>query len=177
MNGAEYDEMTAAVMEFEADFTEIIIAKAILSSSDDYKETVTALSTQFGELAKDEAVVFMGHGTHHHANAVYGTLEYAFNAAGHKNVFVGTVEGYPSFDDVVNRLNENNINKVILMPLMIVAGDHAENDMAGDEDDSWKVMLKELGFEVEVYLHGLGENQGIREIYRRHAEEAIKGEH
>ena len=63
------------------------------------------------------------------------------------------------------------------MPLMIVAGDHAQNDMAGDEDDSWKVMLKELGFEVEVYLHGLGENQGIREIYRRHAEEAIKGEH
>lgn len=177
MNGAEYDEMVEVIKEYENDFTEIIISKALLSSIQDYTDMVEALATQFETPTGDEAVVFMGHGTHHHANAVYPSLEYAFHNEGYKNVFIGTVEGFPSFEDLVNRLNENNINKVFLMPLMVVAGDHAQNDMAGDEEDSWKVMLKELGFEVEIYMHGIGENQGIRDMYKKHAEEAIKGEH
>lgn len=177
MNGAEYDEMSEIVHSFEGDFTKITIGKALLSSVDDYKNTVSALSTQLPGLKDNEAVLFMGHGTHHDANSVYGTLEYAFHSAGYKNVFVGTVEGFPAFEDALARLKENNINKVTLMPLMIVAGDHAQNDMAGDEEDAWKVMLKEEGFEVDIYLHGLGENSKIRDIYINHAVAAINGEH
>jgi len=176
MNGAEYDEMSSIVAEYEGNFNEVKIGKALLSSVADYEKTVEALATQFPETKDGEAIVFMGHGTHHDANAVYGTLEYAFHADGYKNVFVGTVEGYPTLDNVINELNENHINKVTLMPFMIVAGDHAHNDMAGDEEDAWKVLLKEQGFEVETYLHGIGENKEIRKIYLAHAKEAIEGE-
>ncbi len=176
MNGAEYDEMSSIIKEYEGNFNEVKIGKALLSSVADYEKTVEALATQFPETKDGEAIVFMGHGTHHDANAVYGTLEYVFHANGYKNVFVGTVEGYPTLDNVINELEENNINKVTLMPLMIVAGDHAHNDMAGDEEDSWKVRLKEQGYEVETYLHGIGENEEIRKIYLTHAKKAIEGE-
>ncbi len=177
MNGAEYDEMMEIVREYEDSFNEVVVGKALLTSADDYLKTVDALSTQFDTLADEEAIVFFGHGTHHHANSVYPSLEYNFNRKGFKNVFVGTVEGSPTFEDVVAGLNEKGIKKVTLMPLMIVAGDHAENDMAGDEADSWKVMLKEEGFEVETYLYGMGENPGIRAIMIEHAIHAIEGEH
>lgn len=174
MNGAEYDEFVSQIEEYKNDFDEIYIGKALLTSHEDYTKTVEALKPQLTEMVEDEAVVFMGHGTHHHANSVYPALEYTFHDAGLKNVFVGTVEGYPAFEDVIERLEENNINKVTLMPFMLVAGDHANNDMAGDEEDSWKVMLKEKGFEVDTYIHGLGENQGIRNIFMEHAEAAIE---
>ncbi|MDM8535029.1 sirohydrochlorin cobaltochelatase [Clostridiaceae bacterium HSG29] len=177
MNGAEYDEMSSIIDEYKGNFNDVKIGKALLSSVTDYEKTVEALAVQFPETKDGEAIVFMGHGTHHDANAVYGTLEYAFHAAGYDNVFVGTVEGYPTFDNVLDRLDDNNINKVTLMPLMIVAGDHANNDMAGDEEDAWKVMLKEQGYEVEIYLHGIGENEEIRKIYIAHANEAIEGAH
>lgn len=176
MNGAEYDELQAIVEPYKADIKDIVIGKGLLSTHEDYVGVVEALKPQLPQLTANEAVVFMGHGTHHHANAVYGALEYAFHDAGYKNVFVGTVEGYPAFEDVVERLKENNITKVTLMPLMVVAGDHAQNDMGGDEKDSWKTMLKSQGYEVDVYLHGLGEVKGIQDIYLKHAEEAIKNE-
>lgn len=173
MNGAEYDDMTATVQSFEKDFSEIKIGKALLTTHEDYEGTVHALAEQFPPMSDQEAIVFMGHGTHHEANAVYAALEYSFHADGYENVFVGTVEGFPTFDNVLVKLQEEGIEKVTLMPLMIVAGDHAENDMAGDEEDSWKVMLKKEGYEVDVYLHGMGESQGIRDIFLAHAEEAI----
>lgn len=177
MNGAEYDDMMAIIEDYRDDFTEIKVGKALLTSHEDYTETVAALSNSFEERKDNEAIVFMGHGTHHEANAVYAALEYAFDAEGHKNVFVGTVEGFPTLDNVMAKLEENNIEKVTLMPLMIVAGDHAENDMGGDEEDAWKTVLKQNGYEVQVFMHGMGENKGIQEIFMRHAEEAIKGEH
>lgn len=176
MNGAEYDDMTAIVDEYKNDFADIKVGKALLTTHEDYENTVAGLAKNFPEMADNEAVVFMGHGTHHEANAVYASLEYTFHANGYDKVFVGTVEGFPTFENVLKQLRENNIEKVTLMPLMIVAGDHAENDMAGDEDDSWKVMLKKEGFEVDIYMHGMGESDDIRNIFISHAEEAIKGE-
>lgn len=175
MNGAEYDELVKATNEYVECFDELIVGRALLSSVDDYAGTIKALEGQLPSLNKDEAVVFMGHGTHHHANSVYAAFEYALHDCGFNNVFVGTVEGYPAFEDVLERLEENNIRKVILMPFMLVAGDHASNDMAGDEDDSWKTMLKKAGYEVEIYLHGLGENEGIQNIYIQHAKDAMHG--
>ena len=173
MNGAEYDDMMAIVSEYEKDFASIKVGKALLTSHEDYEKTILALADNFPERSEGEAIVFMGHGTHHEANAVYAALEYAFEADGYDNVFVGTVEGFPTFDNVLNKLKKNDIKKVTLMPLMIVAGDHAENDMGGDEDDAWKTMLKKEGYEVEIYMHGMGESQGIRDIFISHAEEVI----
>ncbi len=179
MNGAEYDELVEQTEEYEEFFTSLKISKPLLTSVEDYTETVEALNKQIPELEENEAVVFMGHGTHHHANAAYAALEYTFHDLGHKNVFVGTVEGYPMIESVQARLEENNIEKVILMPFMIVAGDHASNDMAGDDEESWKTILKKQGYEVECYLHGLGENKAIQDIYLKHAYQTIEsnGEH
>lgn len=175
MNGAEYDDMMAIVDEYKNDFNEIKVGKALLTTHEDYDNVIESLATNFPERNDNEAIVFMGHGTHHEANAVYAALEYAFDAAGYNNVFVGTVEGFPTLENVMLQLEENQIEKVTLMPLMIVAGDHAENDMGGDEEDSWKTILKQSGYEVEVFMHGMGENEGIREIFMDHAEEAIEG--
>ncbi|MBI9014478.1 MAG: sirohydrochlorin cobaltochelatase [Clostridiales bacterium] len=176
MNGAEYDDMVAIVDEYKNEFNDIKVGKALLTSHEDYNKVIESLATNFPERDDQEAIVFMGHGTHHEANAVYAALEYAFEAAGYNNVFVGTVEGFPTLENVMSKLEKNKIEKVILMPLMIVAGDHAENDMGGDEEDSWKTILKQSGYEVEVYMHGMGENKGIREIFMDHAEAAIEGE-
>lgn len=178
MNGAEYDDVVEVANKFveEEAFDELKIASPLLTSTEDYKETVAALKGQLPELKDNEAVVFMGHGTHHFANATYAAMEYTFQDLGHKNVFIGTVEGYPELDQVMSRLKENNIEKVTLMPFMLVAGDHANNDMGGDEDDSWKTVLKKAGYEVEVYMHGLGESKGVQDIYIKHAHEAIEGQ-
>ena len=176
MNGAEYDEMVAAVEEYEEDFDKIVVGDALLTSHEDYEIVMDALKAQIGDLAEDEAVVFMGHGTHHFADAAYSAMDLRFKNAGMDNVFVGTVEGYPLFEDVTPRLEEKGINKVRLMPFMLVAGDHASNDMAGDEDDSWKVMLKQQGYAVETYMHGLGELKEIQDLFVAHAEAAMHGE-
>lgn len=177
MNGAEYDELVGGTKKFveEKAFDELKISKPLLTSVEDYKETVASLEVQLPELQDNEAVVFMGHGTHHFANSTYAAMEYTLQDLGHKNVFMGTVEGYPGLDEVMNRLKENNIEKVTLMPFMLVAGDHANNDMGGDEDDSWKTQLKKAGYEVEVYMHGLGEVKGVQDIYLKHAHETIEG--
>ncbi|WFD09886.1 sirohydrochlorin cobaltochelatase [Tepidibacter hydrothermalis] len=175
MNGAEYDDLTAVVNQYKDDFDKIKMGSPLLTSVQDYKDLVEALKVQIGELEENEAVVFMGHGTHHYANATYSCLDYMFEDMG-VNAYVGTVEGYPTLDNVINKLKKNNIEKVKLMPLMVVAGDHANNDMAGDEEDSWKSVLKKEGFVVETYLHGLGENEKVQDMYVNHAKEAMKEE-
>lgn len=173
MNGAEYDDIVEEVNIYTEDFTTIKIGGAILSSVEDFRRVVEALETHMPERLENESVVFMGHGTHHHANAVYPALDYTLEEMGSKNVFVGTVEGYPEFDQVIKKLEKNNIEKVTLMPLMIVSGDHAQNDMAGDEDDSWKTMLKKDGYIVDSKMMGLGEMEEIQDIIVDHAKLAI----
>jgi sirohydrochlorin cobaltochelatase len=94
-------------------------------------------------------------------------------AAGYENVFVGTVEGFPALENVMANVTAYGASKIVLYPFMVVAGDHASNDMAGDEEDSWKVILTDAGFEVECVLEGLGQNAGIRAIYIDHIKAAI----
>lgn len=175
MNGAEYDDVVAEVLNYEEDMN-VKIGHAILSSIEDYERVIEALVKHMPERGEKEAVVLMGHGTHHFANAAYAALDYMLEEKGVNNVFVGTVEGYPTFDDVVKKLEENEIDKVTLMPFMIVSGDHAQNDMDGDEDDSWKTMLKKDGYIVESKLMGLGEMTEIQDLIIEHAENAILGE-
>ncbi|MCG8501605.1 MAG: sirohydrochlorin cobaltochelatase [Firmicutes bacterium] len=176
LNGAEYHDLEAEVAKFEGSFDRLVIGKPLLTGVDDYLNAAEALKNQMPSLADNEAVVWMGHGTYHFANAAYACLDYVFEDIGMKNTFVGTVEGYPELDSVIKKLKKHRIEKVTLMPLMLVAGDHAQNDMAGDEEDSWKVVLEKQGFAVDVYMHGLGENEGIQEMYMSHAKAAVEGQ-
>jgi sirohydrochlorin cobaltochelatase len=116
----------------------------------------------------------MGHGTVRGANAGYARLDKLLKASGFPRYFVGAVKAAPSLDDIIVELDKlSDVTKVILLPFMIVAGTHANNDMAGDEDDSWKAVLQARGYQVEPVLKGLGEYPGIRAIFVRHAGEAI----
>ena len=175
ITGEEYHDLIKALAPYEKKFAKLVIGQPLLSSADDYKAMVAAVSAVMPELGENEAMVFMGHGTHHPANSAYGALDYTFKTEGYANVYVGTVEGYPALEDVMHWLEIDGIEKVTLMPLMVVAGDHAQNDMAGDEDDSWKVILKGAGYEVDTLMVGLGEIEGIHDMYIEHARAALEG--
>ena len=115
----------------------------------------------------------MGHGTEHDANSTYAKLQDSFTSAGADSYFVGTVEATPTLDDVIAAVKTKGYKKVVLEPLMVVAGDHANNDMAGDEDGSWKTTFEAEGYEVECVLKGLGEIEDVQKIYVSHAGDAI----
>ncbi|WP_251425048.1 sirohydrochlorin cobaltochelatase [Veillonella agrestimuris] len=140
--------------------------------TDEVMETVKALSSQFPNQSKDHAILVMAHGTPDPSNAYYAVIQDRIDAAGLNNVFIYTVEGTPNFEDVLGQLKAKGIKEVTLMPFMMVAGDHATNDMAGDEEDSHKSMLMAEGFKVNTYLRGLGENEQIRQIFVERANEA-----
>lgn len=136
----------------------------------DYSLFIEATKKLYEE---NNAVVYVGHGTAHSANAVYGCLQTVFEDEGYENVFVGTVEGYPNFEAVLKRLKRKNIDELTLAPLMVVAGDHAKNDMASDEEGSWKSMLEKEGIKVNIYLKGLGENERFNQLYINRIEDLI----
>ncbi|MDF2570172.1 MAG: cbiK 1 [Sporomusa sp.] len=179
--GEEYELIKGVVKHAEAakTFDKISIGRPVLyymgqeGKADDYLVAAKALEAQFPKLKKNEAVLLMGHGGPHPATATYPALQLKLQDAGYKNVFVYTVEGYPTLEGTIDKLKANKIKKVTLMPLMLVAGDHANNDMAGDEKDSHKSQLIAAGFKVDTYIHGLGENAKIQDIYVEHVKDAI----
>ncbi len=172
--GDEYDSMVDDVMMFEDQFEKITIGTPLLYNTDDYRRVIHAVMDQFPELSEREALVLMGHGTEHPINPAYAALDYQFKDMGYHNVFVGTVEAYPDVDTVLKRIEGYHPDKIVLLPLMVVAGDHAVNDMAGEEEDSWKTIFEKAGYEVDCILKGLGEFQAIRDIYLEHISEAMK---
>lgn len=171
INGIEFDMMCDDVEEFHDQFESIRYGTPLLTHYTDYKEVAHLICEAF-PVEKDEALVLMGHGSEHHANAAYPAFEYVLKDLGYDNVFVGTVEGYPELPEVTKQLEKHQFKKVCLVPMMIVAGDHANNDMIGEED-SWKVELEEAGYETRYYLKGLGEIEGIRELFIKHAKESV----
>ncbi len=173
MNGYEYDDMVAAISAYKDKFATIKFGTPLLTSAQDYETLAQTLKKVMPQTQDGEAVVFMGHGTTHPSNSAYSALAYQFLLDGNKNFLVGTVEGFPDVNTVVKLAKENKIKKVYLTPLMVVSGDHANNDMAGDEDDSWKTIFKSEGFEVEPILKGLGEYPEIRTLYVAHTQAAI----
>lgn len=168
INGDEYDKMVRQAEAYEGRFANISIGDPLLTESSDYEAVCRGIMKQFPELAADEALVLMGHGTGHFADAAYAAIDYRFKALGYDNVFVGTVEGYPELSDLLPQVKKFGPTKVVLMPFMVVAGDHAQNDMAGDEEDSWKSVFENEGYPVECILKGLGEFEEIRAIYINH---------
>lgn len=171
--GEEFNKLKEQVDMYKSKFRKIILGKALLTSIQDYKEVVEAIKYQVPKMKIDEAVVFMGHGTTHESHSSYPALEYMMRDA-NINAYVGTVEGYPEIQQVIKRLKQDKIKFINLMPFMLVAGDHAINDMASEEDDSWKSILEKHGFEVRTYLQGLGENTYIQDKFMKHAYECVQ---
>ena len=186
MHGAEYDELTAAVEEYKDKFesvktvinadkaavAEAITAEAVKDAGFDSLDAVKEDGTAF---------VFMGHGTSHTAKVSYSQMQTQMEQLGYDNVFIGTVEGEPedtSCEAVIEKLKEAGYKKVILRPLMVVAGDHANNDMAGDDDDSWKSQFEASGAfdSIDTQIAGLGEIQAIQQLYVAHTQAAIDAE-
>ncbi len=172
INGHENDGMLETLYSYRDKFCSIRVGSPLLTDMEDYRALSERLLPQFSDLTDRDALVFMGHGTEHHANAVYPALDYMFKADGHPNVHVGTVEGYPDLEQVKSLVRHQDPSRVFLSPLMVVAGDHACNDMAGDEEDSWKNQFAKDGYPVSCILKGLGEYPAVREMFVEHARKA-----
>ncbi|MCH4158493.1 MAG: sirohydrochlorin cobaltochelatase, partial [Acidaminococcaceae bacterium] len=176
--GMEYAYDTAVFDLYKKDFKKMTCGVPIMywmgqeDQRDDVAEFAKAVSTQFKKPGKSEAVLLMAHGTPHPSNAYYSVLQNRLDAAKLGNVFVYTVEGWPHLSDVIPQLKAKGVKTVTLMPIMMVAGDHANNDMAGAEKDSHKSQLEAAGFKVNTYLHGLGENAAVRNMFVERANEA-----
>ena len=174
MNGLEYNDVVAEVAQYADAFEHVAFGEPLLTSDEDFKRVEEAIVDWTSEYDDGEtAICFMGHGTEADSNQVYQKMQDLLTADGYENYFVGTVEAEPSVEDVLSAVQAGEYKRVILEPLMVVAGDHANNDMAGDEEDSWKSVFESAGYEVECLLRGLGENEAIQQIYTEHAQKAI----
>ena len=179
IRGIEYDQLKEAVLERRSQFEQVQIGTPLLTTSEDTDEVLQAVMAEIGTIEKEEAVVFMGHGTSHTAKISYSQMQSQMTALGYENVFIGTVEGEPedtSCENVIQAVKDAGYKKVILRPLMVVAGDHANNDMAGDDDDSWKSQFTASGnFDsIDTQIAGLGEIEAVQKLYVEHTKNAIE---
>lgn len=168
-----HTKVLAPVRAFQGAFDKLVVGRPLLTTIEDYRIAIMALDKQLPQLGDDEAVVMMGHGSAHPANACYSCLQQML-AESRPNIFIATVEGYPQLENVIPKLKCTKIKKVTLMAYMLVAGDHALNDMAGSNEDSWKSILEKEGFEVKIDLRGLGENPACQDIYIEHIKDCLK---
>ena len=194
MHGAEYDEMCEAIEQYKDKFESVSIAEPLLgevgsdatvinADKEAVAKAITAAAVADSgfeslDAAKDAgtAFVFMGHGTAHVAKVTYSQMQTQMQNLGYENVFIGTVEGEPeetACEAVIEAVKAAGYTNVILRPLMVVAGDHANNDMAGAEEDSWKTMFEAAGFTVDCQIHGLGEIADVQALYVAHTKAAI----
>lgn len=172
MHGEEYEKLLSQLEPFRQKLN-VWVGEPLLDRQEDYAQASDALLSWLPPRAADEALVLMGHGSAHFANAAYGQLEQNLQDL-QENVFVGTVEGYPTLERIERQLAARpSIKKIVLAPFMLVAGDHAQNDMAGDED-SWKARLEAKGYSVRCILKGLGECPAIQQIFVQHCAEAVE---
>ena len=194
MHGAEYDEMCEAIEAYRDKFESVAIAEPMLgevgsdatvinTDKEAVAKAITAAAVADAgfeslDAAKDAgtAFVFMGHGTAHVAKVTYSQMQTQMQNLGYENVFIGTVEGEPeetSAEAVIEAVKAAGYTNVVLRPLMVVAGDHANNDMAGSDDDSWKTLFEAAGFTVDCQIHGLGEIADVQALYVAHTKAAI----
>ena len=171
--GIEFEKIAAAVESYRDRFASMRMGKPMVSDAQSLVEIAEVLQAYYGSTDAHTALLFMGHGTEHLANFIFPALQTAFRSLGQRNCYVATVEGWPELDQAMAQMQQDGIEKVILAPFLLVAGDHVTNDMQGDEEDSWKNILTRAGFAVDCRCIGLGESPGIRQMYCRHAEKLI----
>ncbi len=174
INGIENDQMKEDVLRYRAQFEKISFGAPLLTSTADSEAVISAVMAEFAGLKEKEALVFMGHGTTHYANSIYAALDYTFKDMGYTHVFLGTVEAYPSFDNLLKLIQVFEPERVTLAPFMVVAGDHAIHDMSGEDEDSWRSRFEGAGYPVSCVMRGLGEYEGIRQIYIQHVKDAME---
>ena len=176
--GMEYNYDAAVYNLYKNDFKKMTLGTSLMywmgqeNQTDQVIETLKAVQSQFPKLGKEDGLLIMAHGTPDPSNAYYSVIQDRIHTLGMKNVFVYTVEGTPNLEQVIPQLKLHGIKHVTLMPFMMVAGDHANNDMAGNEPDSHKSILEKEGFKVDTYIHGLGENPNIRKLFVERANES-----
>lgn len=187
LDGIENHIMKDEVLSYKNYFQSISFGSPLLSGQKDAETIVHAIGKRFEYLDKNTALVLMGHGTTHQVNAVYEELDQLFKDMGYPHIFLGTVEASPSVQELIQEIsnygisaqscdstsNNLSVEKVVLAPFMIVAGDHAHNDMAGDHPESWASRFQSAGYEAESILKGLGAYQKIRELFVEHVQNAI----
>ena len=145
------------------------ISKPLLVNDEDFEKVVN--DEEFNSTEGNDAIVFMGHGSESAADSTYQRLQEEYVKAGKDNIFIATVEGQVTIEDVIQKLKGRGFSKILLKPFMIVAGDHAKNDMASDEEDSWKTILQNEGYEVTPVLKGMGEYKFIHNMFMDKLEE------
>lgn len=176
--GMEYNYDAAVYNLYKDNFKKMTLGTSLIywmgqeNQTDQVIETLKAVQSQFPKLGKEDALLIMAHGTPDPSNAYYSVIQDRIHTLGMKNVFIYTVEGTPNLEQVIPQLKLHGIKHVTLMPFMMVAGDHANNDMAGNEPDSHKSILEKEGFKVDTYIHGLGENPNIRNLFVERANES-----
>ena len=176
--GMEYNYDTAVYNLYKDNFKKMTLGTSLMywmgqeNQTDQVIETLKAVQSQFPKLGKEDGLLIMAHGTPDPSNAYYSVIQDRIHTLGMKNVFVYTVEGTPNLEQVIPQLKLHGIKHVTLMPFMMVAGDHANNDMAGNEPESHKSILEKEGFKVDTYIHGLGENPNIRNLFVERANES-----
>ena len=176
--GMEYNYDVAVYNLYKNNFKKMTLGTPLMywmgqeGQTDEVVQTIKAVQSQVPKVGKEDAILIMAHGTPDPANAYYSVIQDRIHTLGLKNVFVYTVEGTPNLEQVIPQLKLHGIKHVTLMPFMMVAGDHANNDMAGAEPDSHKSILQKEGFKVDTYIHGLGENPNIRNLFVERANES-----
>jgi len=176
MHGLEYNDVVDELAQYSDAFDQIVVGEPLLTSDEDFERVAKAIYEATKSYDDGEtAICFMGHGTEAESNEVYAKMQTVFDSLGYENYFVGTVEAEPSLEDLLTAINDKGTyKKVVLEPLMIVAGDHANNDMADPEDpESWYSQFTAAGYEVTCILKGLGEFPEIQQILVEHAQAAI----
>ncbi len=174
MNGYEYNDLVDEVAQYADAFEAISIGQPLLTSDADFQTVAQAMVEATAPYDDGKtAICFMGHGTEADSNGVYAKMQQLLSDSGYANYYIGTVEATPSLEDVLALVQAGDYERVVLQPMMIVAGDHANNDMAGDEEDSWKTAFQNAGYEVECIVSGLGELEAIQQLLVEHAQAAI----
>lgn len=176
MSGFEYTDLANTLADYADSFEQLALAEPLLTSDADFDAVADAIVADTEAAVDGEtAICFMGHGTEADSNSVYAKLQDVLKAKGQNDYYIGTVEAEPSLEDVLAAVQGGTYSKVVLQPLMVVAGDHANNDMAGDEEGTWKDAFTKAGYTVECNLRGLGELEAIQSIYIAHTQAAIDG--
>ncbi len=175
--GFEYEKIIQSIKCMDKEFSGVSIKLSLplLYHTQDYHEVVKALIDRIKDknIKEEKALILMGHGSEHFANSCYFRLAHYLSEA-NDNIYLAVVDEDPYFEDIVKKIKHKNIKNVLLKPFMIVAGDHALNDMAGEEEDSWKSILEKEGIKVELCMEGLGSNKEIQEIYINHIKNTLK---
>ena len=174
MDGLEYHDLVDEISNYADAFEKVTIGEPLLTSDEDFDAVAQAITEATKEYDDGEtAICFMGHGTEAESNGIYAKMQEILTEKGFEHYYIGTVEATPSLDDLIAAVGQGEYKRVVLQPLMVVAGDHANNDMAGDEADSWKSVFQSKGYEVECLLHGLGENEAVQQMYVAHVQAAL----